>query len=84
MIATSGHCRRITRAARIPSSVKVGGIRTSAITSSGRCRSTAASSPAASSTAATTSKPVVSSSLVSPARSRTESSAITVRTEAPP
>ncbi len=44
----SGHWLRITSAALMPSSVWVGGIRTSAITTSGCSRSTAASSAAAS------------------------------------
>src|SRR6516162_7470057 len=75
----SGHWLRITRAARMPSSVWVGGIRTSAITTSGCSRSTAASSPAASAAVAATSNPALSSSLVRPASSSTESSAITTR-----
>ena len=75
----SGHWLRITSAARMPSSVWLGGIRTSAITTSGRSRSTAASSPEASPAVAATSNPALSSSLVRPAKSSTESSAITTR-----
>ena len=67
----------------MPSSVCVGGIRTSMTASSGRCSATALSSWAASGTAATTSKPPSVSIRVSPSRSSTESSAITIRMAAP-
>jgi len=74
-----GHWPRIASAARMPSSVWVGGMRTSAITTSGSSRSTAASSASASPAVAATSKPAPSSSLVRPACSSTESSPITTR-----
>src|ERR1700744_5577069 len=73
----------MTKTARIPSSVKVGGIRTSATTTSGCSRSTAATSSAPSPAVATTWKPALSSNLVSPASNSTESSAITTRWPAP-
>src|SRR5215472_3557724 len=78
-IAMSGHWPRMTSAARMPSSVWVGGIRTSAITTSGRSRSTAAISAVASPAVAATSNPALSSSLVRPATRSTESSPITTR-----
>ena len=61
----------------------VGGMRTSTMTMSGWCRSTTSMSASPSPTAATTSSPASASSRVSPARSSTESSAITIRTGAP-
>ena len=64
----------LTSAALMPSSVWVGGIRTSMTARSGWCPATALSSCSASGTAAATSKPPSVSILVSPSRSSTESS----------
>ena len=83
-IAMSGHWARIASAARMPSSVKVGGIRTSATTRSGCSLSTAASSSLPSPAVAATSNPALSRSLVSPARSSTLSSPITSRSRLAP
>ncbi|GGQ51234.1 hypothetical protein GCM10010195_02920 [Kitasatospora griseola] len=78
-----GQRRRISIAARTPSSVKPGGIRTSIKASSGRCSATAANSPSASPASAATWNPPISSTLIRPTRNNTESSAITARTAAP-
>ena len=78
-----GHRARICSAARSPSSVKVGGMRTSTTARSGWWRSTTVSRSSALSTVPTTSMPASASRRVSPARSSTESSAITIRMAAP-
>ncbi len=70
---------RRSSAARSPSSVWVGGIRTSVTTMSGRVSATAVSSESASPTAAATSWPKRASTPVSPSRSSGLSSAITAR-----
>jgi hypothetical protein len=67
-----------------PSSVNVGGMRTSVRTMSGECCATAARNVSASPVAATTSKPFSVSSRTSPSRSRTLSSARTRRGRAAP
>ena len=70
--------------ARTPSSVCVGGMRTSSTTRSGCVGSSAASSEAASPKLASTSSPASTSSRVMPSRRRTESSASITRTGAAP
>lgn len=77
MTAVSGCLSRTASAATIPSEVKVGGIRTSTTTRSGRCSSTASMKLSASGQAAATSKPADVSRRTIPSRSRTESSAST-------
>ena len=72
------------RAARAPSSVPSGGIRTSITARSGAVAATAASTPGASPARATTSCPASSSSRARPSRNSTESSPITMRTAGPP
>ena len=76
---TSGWSWRIDWAARRPSSVWVGGMRTSMMATSGRSSSTACRSATASATAATTSWPRRTRVWVSPSRMIAESSAITMR-----
>ena len=78
MIRASGQARRTSTAARSPSSVWLGGIRTSTTPTSGRCSSVAATYDGPSPTAATTSWPASASSSWSPSRSRRESSATTI------
>jgi hypothetical protein len=78
-----GYRSRIVSAARRPSSVCDGGIRTSVTATSGRCSATAATSASPSPTAAAISWPLSVSSLISPSRSRAASSAITTLTTAP-
>src|SRR5215469_15174446 len=74
-----GWSRRIAIAARSPSSVWSGGIRTSTIATSGLCSATAARSASASPTAATTSCPRSVRISVSPALITAASSAMTTR-----
>ncbi len=83
-MASSGIRARSSFAARAPSSVPSGGIRTSMIARSGCSRSTASTSAGASAARATTSWPASSSSRASPSRKRAESSPITMRTAALP
>src|SRR5580693_1127325 len=75
---TRGWARRITIAARRPSSVWLGGIRTSTIATSGSWAATAASSASASPTAATMSWPRSVSISVRPALITAASSAMTM------
>ena len=74
-----GSCARAAMAARSPSSVWVGGIRTSTTDTSGRCVSTASTRAGPSPTAATTWWPSSASSRTRPSRSSTASSATTIR-----
>ncbi len=78
MIRAAGQLARTSTAARSPSSVWLGGIRTSTTPTSGRCSSVAATYAGPSATAATTSWPASASSSWSPSRSRRESSATTI------
>ena len=80
MIRASGHARRTSTAARSPSSVWLGGIRTSTMPRSGRCSSIAATNDGPSPTEPTTSWPASASSSWSPSRSSRESSATTTLT----
>jgi hypothetical protein len=82
-MAVSGTSRRTSTAARSPSSVCVGGMRTSTMAISGRSAAAAAISPGPSPTVPTTWKSPSASSRSSPARSSTASSAITTRMAAP-
>ena len=77
--ATSGCSERIVAAARSPSSVCVGGMRMSVITSSGRVRSTSVSSASASAASPTTSKPSSARRRTTPERMSAASSATTTR-----
>src|SRR5450755_3791029 len=78
-IGRSGWVERICRAARAPSVVMVGGIRTSMIANSGRCSATASIRARASPTDATISWPASTSRRASPSRNSVESSAIRMR-----
>ena len=78
MTRASGHCRRTSTAARSPSSVWLGGIRTSTTPTSGRCSSAAATNDGPSPTEATTSWPASASSSWRPSLSSSESSATTI------
>src|SRR5690606_660217 len=77
--AVPGSSWRTASAARSPSSVNDGGIRTSTTATSGRWCRTASRSASPSPTAATTVQPASSSSRTRPSRSSTESSASTTR-----
>src|SRR4051794_15964098 len=74
-----GNSARMMRAACRPSSLWPGGMRTSIRTTSGRCARTLRSRSSRSPAWPTTSKPACSSTRTVPARSRTESSAMTTR-----
>src|SRR3954470_6582987 len=75
----SGWAARISRAARRPSSVLVGGMRMSTTATSGLWAPTLRIRSSASPAWPATSKPESSSRRVSPSRSSTESSAMTMR-----